>query len=183
MLDDPYYSCAPTVQLERPVALAGFLGSRVPLTGALLSAMTGLPLVDLDRAVEHEAGRSTQRIDRELGLGSRVVLEGRVLSRVLRERPPPIIALGYDTLNDEGLLALLRAQSRLLYIERGFDELRGAMSVDTAAARRGHPADVSGLRRLHARCLGGYAESPEVVRGTGRHPSRVAAEVLSLLRG
>ena len=169
--------------LDRPVALAGFLGARVPLTGAMLATGTGLPLVDLDRVVEHEAGRSLRRVPLELGAGAMAELEGRVLARVLQERPPPIIALGYDTLNDAGNRALLLRQAQLIYIRRGLEEMLAGMEQDTAAARRPRPVDRAGLEALLAQCVDGYAAAPEVLDASGRHPNRVAQALLSRLQG
>ena len=51
-----YYDPYPALYLDRPKVLVGPLGGGIALTGASVSAMLGLPFIDLDRLVEHSFG-------------------------------------------------------------------------------------------------------------------------------
>ena len=64
---DPYYSPQPLLILDRPVALVGFFGARLPQIAAVVSATTGVPLGDLERMIEHRTGRSLSRLVFESG--------------------------------------------------------------------------------------------------------------------
>ena len=142
MLDDPYYASAPIVIPDRPVVLSGPLSARVPLTGALLSTLTGLPLVDLERALAHEAGQSPARLRSELGSVVAARLAARLLDRVLRERPPPIIVLGPDTLEDPGCRARVLAGGRLFVLGDGDVPVEGGEGVALAGH---HPHRIAAL--------------------------------------
>ena len=79
-MDDPYYSYAPVLVTKRPIALAGFIGAQVPLTGAVLATLTGLPYIDLERHVEHDAGCAISALVATRGLDTLAAHERRVLS-------------------------------------------------------------------------------------------------------
>lgn len=167
---DPYDEAGPVVMPEHAVALVGHPGARVPLTGAMLSSLSGLPLADLDRLLEHASGRSLAHLWSEWGRPEVARLEAQILGRVLRERPPPVVVLGHDTLEDAACRSLVAAHARLFVIERAPAEVAGAR-VD----RSRRPAATGG---------GGWGAllEAETIAATGLHPHRVAAAVLSRLQ-
>ncbi|MFT4978306.1 MAG: shikimate kinase [Myxococcota bacterium] len=187
-MDDPYYSYAPTVVMARPLALAGFMGARVPLTGALLSAQTGLPFIDLDRHVEHDAGRSLVQLVHDRGAEAVAAHERRVLGRVLREQPPPIIALGHGTLTDPRTAAMLGA-AQIVFIRRPLDELFVQLTADIAEQGLGRfwplahrrPESAAALAELYGPHSGGYERAAWIIEASGQHPQRVARIVLDYL--
>lgn len=188
-MDDPYYSYAPTLMIDRPVALAGFMGARVPLTGAMLSTLTGLPFIDLDRHVEHDAGRSLARIVHERGAETLAGYERRVLARVLRESPPPIIALGHATLTDLRTRAMVQQRAQIIFIERPLGELFRHLTKDLSDQGPGRywpfalhrPEDAAALTALYGLHSGGYATAARTIHAQGLHPQRVARAILAHL--
>ena len=82
-----YYDPYPLLRLSRPVVLAGQIGCGARLVGRSLSARTGLPFAEVDRLIEHEAGRSLIRIAHEDGAAHIEHGALRVLER-LATRPP-----------------------------------------------------------------------------------------------
>ena len=88
-----YYDPFPRMSLSRPILIAGQLGSRTRLIGRSFCARTGLPFVDIDRKIEHEAGRSLIEIAGVEG-PARVANWARfMLDRFARERPRSVIVL------------------------------------------------------------------------------------------
>ncbi|MEL6345037.1 MAG: shikimate kinase [Myxococcota bacterium] len=188
MLDDPYYNYAPTVVFSRPVALVGFMGARVPLTGAILSAKTGLPYIDLARHVEHAAGRSQRRLVTERGLPELHAHERRILRRVLAESPPPIVSLGFSTLSDPETAAMVRRQATLFYIERNLAEMHRNLVEETTQSTgrywtfsRTPPETPDALSGLYAVHRATYEQGSRRIVAAGRHPNRIASEILSIL--
>ena len=47
---------------EKPIALIGFPGAEVPRIARAISMSTGLPLIELDRWIEHESGKSIPQL-------------------------------------------------------------------------------------------------------------------------
>ena len=188
-MDDPYYSVAPTMIVHRPVALVGFMGAGVPLIGATLSALTGLPFIDLDRHVEHDAGTSLARLARERGVDVLAAHERRVLSRVIREQPPPIVALGHAVLAEEKTRRLLAGKVHLIYIRRPLPVLHRTLARELeqqgvgrywplAQWRPDRPEALAGLLGVHRPH---YEAADHTVDASDAHPQRVARAVLRYL--
>ena len=113
-----YYDYHPTVHLERPLVLAGYLGEENRLLGLKLAALAGLPSTDLDRQIEHHAGRSIWDLVWNQGEASYRALERRYLVRLLRERPAGILSLGDGTLIDEDNRRLVEKEAHLVVLSR-----------------------------------------------------------------
>lgn len=183
-----YYGYQPLVTLEQPIAVAGFAGSRVDQTARLLSILTGLPLFLLDRAVEHQAGCSLGRLVASAGPRGRHTAEASLLPRPLRQRTPPVIALGDTTLLDPGVRWLLR-DTRVVYLHQELDEAAARIAVDHASAPSKHWHVLQGasptpealrerFEAVHAACM---ARADVTCPVDGRHPQRVAQDLLKRL--
>ena len=112
---DGYYDRLVTHSLDFPLALCGFIGAGVPETAAALCTLTGLPLIDIERQLEHQAGVSLhQNLDRpELRAA-----EANLIERALVHRPCAVIALRASSLNDHRIAALIEAKTTLIYLHR-----------------------------------------------------------------
>lgn len=111
-----YYDYAPTVSLARPVAFVGHPGCAYREVAYDLAALTGLPLHDVDRLVEHAAGQTLWSLVRQRGDGALSQLEGGVVPRCLTARPPGLVVLGEGALVDEQQLARVRAAAALVFL-------------------------------------------------------------------
>jgi len=188
VIQDPYYNYAPTVVLSRPVALIGFMGARVPLTGVNLATITGLPFIDLDRQVEHAAGRSLSRLVHERGVEALAGYERRMLGRALAESPPPIIAMGHATLSDPQTREMVMAGAEVFFIERDINEMYGHLMNELSQApgrfwpySHSRPANALAMT---PRCMlhePQYRGAHHHIRAHQRHPRKVAAEILEML--
>lgn len=113
-----YYDHHALVTIDKPVSLIGFSGAGVHRATYFLSSMTGLPFTDIDRQIEHFAGRSLAQIQIEEGEAAWRELERQVVLRSLRERPPRILCLGEGALLDAKVRKEVMLRSRLVYVRR-----------------------------------------------------------------
>ena len=111
-----YYDPHPTLSLPRPVAITGFFGVGAGLVGGILSQRTGLPFSEIDRWIEHEAGRSLSAIALEKGLSTLRALEKKLVARALKQSPPAIISLGDGALLDDATLKAVLAGAETFYL-------------------------------------------------------------------
>ena len=112
-----YYEPGPLVLLQRPVALIGFLGVDQHGLGRDLAALSGLPLIEVDRWIEHEAGQSLVALVQTQGIEALRQLEDRFLAQALAARPPGIVVLGDGALLKGANLRQVLAEATLVYLK------------------------------------------------------------------
>ena len=112
-----YYEHGPLVLLQRPVALIGFLGVDQHGLGRDLAALSGLPLIEVDRWIEHEAGQSLVALVQTQGIEVLRQLENRFLAQALATRPPGIVVLGDGALLKEANLRQVLDKATLVYLK------------------------------------------------------------------
>ena len=147
-----YYEHGPLVLLQRPVVLIGFLGVDQHGLGRDLAALSGLPLVEVDRWIEHEAGQSLVSLVQTQGIEALRQLEDRFLAQALTSRPPGIVVLGDGALIKEANLQQVLDKATLVYLKLSLAQhlleaappSRRAASAVVATARKhgGTPAAV-----------------------------------------
>jgi len=184
-----YYDPHPTLQLERALALCGFMGSGVRSVARGLSARTGLPLHDLQRSVESEAGMSWARILLEQGPEALAEAEARALDRALREAQPGIIALSHGALLDAGIRETALAHTQLIYLERPLPVLFQrvvtqllARPASIAEFMLGAPRNVDDLRPYFEAREPGYREAPVSLGARDLHDGDIVETLLAELR-
>ena len=104
-----YYDHYPLVRRDRHLALVGFMTEHSRDVGRRVASLSGLSLLDLDRLVEHDLGRSLSQLVDESGVEAWRHHEARLLQRALDDTPG-ILVLG------DG--ALLSEQNRTAVKER-----------------------------------------------------------------
>lgn len=112
-----YYEPVPLVLLQRPVALIGFPGVDQHGLGRDLAALSGLPLIEVDRWIEHAAGQSLVSLVQTQGIEALHQLEDRFLAQALTARPPGIVVLGDGALLKEANLRQVLAKATLVYLK------------------------------------------------------------------
>jgi shikimate kinase len=125
-MPDPldYYSHAPLVTPDRPVCLVGLPGSRWGSVARSVAMLSGLPLVWLDRGVEHRAGTSVDGVVLTRGgEAARLTHERALLPAALRQPYPQVIALSEITLTDAAMRDLVRATAVVVYLKRPVEAL------------------------------------------------------------
>ena len=112
-----YYEHGPLVLLQRPVVLIGFLGVDQHGLGRDLAALSGLPLIEVDRWIEHVAGQSLVSLVQTQGMEALRQLEDRFLAQALTTRPPGIVVLGDGALIKEANLRQVLDKATLVYLK------------------------------------------------------------------
>ncbi len=107
----------PTLHHPFRLALLGLRGAGKTSLGTRLSRRLGLPFIELDTLVEEEAGMPLPEIFELQGEAAYRILERRVLSRLLNKNRPFILAVGGGLVADPQSYALLRAQTRTLWLK------------------------------------------------------------------
>jgi shikimate kinase len=183
-----YYDCGPLVLLDRPVALTGFIGSKLPQIASSVVALTGLPLADLDRWIEHEAGTAVEGMVLRQGEIAMRRMESRLLDRALESRPPGIIVLGEGTLLDSDNRRKIRRHAKLVYIELSIFELYAALRAEWAHAPMKHchlfvdpPGDIAEVESLFKHRISSYRDADVLVRGSHKYTLDIAMDVIKIL--
>ncbi len=105
-----YYDYHPQVNLRCPLVLTGLTTDPARRLGHWLASTEGLPIIDLDRRVEHVAGESIWRLIGTQGEAPYRALEREALAAALRALPVGVIVGGDGlTLDDENRASIASA--------------------------------------------------------------------------
>ena len=186
---DGYYDHHPSVHLARPIVLWGFMGSLCDRVASSLGALTGLPSVDLDRRVEHRAGRSVSRIVLEEGSCEYRHVEQDALAQALSDRPFGVIALGEGALLHPGNLERLRAEATTVYLQWPLADLARNIrrELDQRPGRwpwfmqRGSVVTALGIQPMLDEREAAYRSADHTVACAGRTPPQIAIALKTLL--
>ncbi|TNE86762.1 MAG: hypothetical protein EP330_20905 [Deltaproteobacteria bacterium] len=181
-----YYSYAPMAQLSAPLFVCGLPGSEPAMTARVATMLTGLPLISVDRRVEHLASNAVELVEFREGRGARLALEAVVLDEALGRPKPQVIAGSSVTVSDPRLVSKLDVATWLL-LDMSVDEAMAAMQAQVDADRRKHYAIRAGgpidedlrpeLDALHAV----LTRSTHRVAVRGRTPLEVGQELAQRL--
>jgi XRE family transcriptional regulator, aerobic/anaerobic benzoate catabolism transcriptional regulator len=180
-----YYDYHPLRTLERPLVLAGPIGGPQRQVAHGLSARLGLPFVELDRWIEHDAGASLWEILAEGGEEPLRQWETDALARALRARPAGIVVLGPTALlHSDNLPAVLQGATlvalridlpNLYWFLRGREQDGGPQRHPFLP----HPLDsIDALRPLYETQQTALAEAHHTIDAVGKHPTRLTEELL-----
>ena len=155
---------------ERPIALLGVRGAGKSAVGAALARRLEVAFVELDQRIEQVAGLPLGELFALHGEAYYRRVEREVLTQLLADPPPMVLATGGSIVNDPTNYALLRARCRTVWLSarpedhwnrvvaqgdqrpmaenpHAFAELRALLAArDKLYARADHTIDTSGLR-------------------------------------
>jgi shikimate kinase len=175
--------------LDRPVVLVGVVGVGLSSIATTIGSLTGWSVTELDRRVEHEAGRSLAHARLKDGSGPVQERSRALLGRALRERPPALIAaraavLAHpDTVQDvlsKAVLVVLRAPPSVL--RAGAEALRRRSPGSVPEALPAGPVDAGTVLVWSTRLGALLPHAQVVVDVEGRSPLRPARAVIAALR-
>jgi shikimate kinase len=186
---DGYYDHHPSTQLDRPIVLWGFMGSLCDRVASSLGALTGLPSVDLDRRVEHRAGRSVSQLVLEAGSCEYRHVEQDVLTQALADRPYGVIALGEGALLHPGNLEAIRASACTVYLQWPLADLARNIrrELDQRPGRwpwfmqRGSVVTALGIQPMLQEREDAYRLAEHTIACAGRTPPQIAIGLKGIL--
>jgi shikimate kinase len=131
---------------ERPIALAGFMGVGKSSIGRTLAGMIDRPFVDSDSVIVQRLGMSIAAMFR-IGEERRFrQVEADVISELVADVPPKVIALGGGALVDPATLAVLLDRALLVHIRLPWESLEPLIPK----LRRGRPLlENSTIEEIH----------------------------------
>ncbi len=138
-----YYDPHPLVVLGRHLAIIGLLATETRAVGRRVAALSGLPFYDLDRAIEHQEGRSLRQLVTLSGEAGLRAAERSVLDRILDAEPRGILSLGDGALIDSASREAVATRTTLWALELELHECFWRVRALQAAAEDGrwHPVE------------------------------------------
>ena len=101
---------------RKPIALLGVRGAGKSAVGAALARKVDMPFVEVDREIEHAAGLPLGDIFTLHGEAYYRRVEREVLTRLLAEPTPMVLATGGSIVNDPTNYALLLRRAHTVYL-------------------------------------------------------------------
>lgn len=182
-----YYDYEPLLDLDRPLALAGYLSAETRVIGYRLAALTGLPSVDLDRTIEHFTGMSVWNLIWTEGEERYRELERRYLRSALDAKPAGILTLGDGALIDDDNRELVLAKSHLVTLELDlancYWRLKASPRTHQEFWHPLHDEPLDGVERLrpfHARRAPGMAAGHHRIPVRGKGLGEIVSELMAL---
>jgi XRE family aerobic/anaerobic benzoate catabolism transcriptional regulator len=177
LLDD-----APAASHPKPIALLGLRGAGKTSIGKRLARRMHVPFVELDRKIEERAGLALGEIFSLHGEQYYRRLEQEVLTDILREPSPMIIAAGGGLVTSADSFTLLRHGATTVWLRaRPSDYWDRVMRQGDRRPMRQHPQAKEALRDLVTRREALYAKADITIDTAGltvpEAVERVAREV------
>ncbi|HET7364479.1 MAG TPA: helix-turn-helix transcriptional regulator [Burkholderiales bacterium] len=164
--------------LEKPIALIGLRGAGKSTLGAKLAAALSLPFVELDRAVEKEAGAPLAEVFAMYGQDAFRRFERRALERVLAEQPRAVIATGGSLVTDPGTYDLLLERCRCIWLRANAqDHMTRVLAQGDIRPFKGRSAALDEIRKLLADRERLYGRAGSVVDTSGKSVRQALAEL------
>lgn len=180
---EDYYDPFPRMQLARPIVLGGQIGCGARLVARSLCARTGLPFVDVDRQIEHEAGASLDQLAQDQSPGRIAHWARMILERHSIQRPWSVIALDRAWPTSE-VTPLLRRKVDFVHIQRTPDfllpRMRKVLGVKGAWVAGGMTESIGNITEMNSlleRRSTLLAEAGILLDAGSRHELEIAAIV------
>jgi len=164
--------------VEKPIALIGLRGAGKSTLGAKLAASLSLPLVELDREVEKEAGAPLAEVFAMYGQDAFRRFERRALERVLAGEPRTVIATGGSLVTDPGTYELLLERCRCVWLKATAQEhMARVLAQGDTRPFKGRSGALDEIRKLLADRDRLYGRAGAVVDTSGKSVRQALAEL------
>ena len=168
--------------VEKPIALIGLRGAGKSTLGAKLAASLSLPLVELDREVEKEAGAPLAEVFAMYGQDAFRRFERRALERVLAGEPRTVIATGGSLVTDPGTYELLLERCRCVWLKATAQEhMARVLAQGDTRPFKGRSAALDEIRKLLADRDRLYGRAGAVVDTSGKSVRQALAELKRMI--
>jgi len=167
----------------RPVALLGVRGAGKSAVGSALARKLGMPFVEVDREIEQAAGLPLGEVFALHGEAYYRRVEREVLTRVLADATPAVLATGGSIVNDPTNYALLRARATTVWLRaRPEDHWNRVVAQGDQRPMAENPHAFEELRALLAARTKLYARADHVIDTSERTVRQVVADAAAALR-
>jgi len=180
-----YYDNHPSFIPEKPIALIGLPGAEVPRIARAITMTTGLPLIELERWIEHESGKSIPQVVLEDGGNGIHEIQSKLLRRALRSKPQSVIALGHRAMERAEDRQLILDLSTCFYVRRTIFELFQVLrhEVEEYPARyaefiMGPPESVQDLKSMYDEREAELLNATVILDTAGKSCAALGAEIL-----
>lgn len=165
----------------RPIALLGVRGAGKSAVGEALARKLGVAFVELDHMIEEAAGLPLSEVFAVHGEAYYRRVEREVLTRVLAQPGPMVLATGGSIVNDPTNYGLLRARCHTIWLRaRAEDHWNRVVAQGDQRPMAENPHAFAELRALLAAREKLYARAEHTVDTTGRRVAQVVAELAEL---
>jgi XRE family aerobic/anaerobic benzoate catabolism transcriptional regulator len=169
----------PPVGANKPIALLGVRGAGKSTIGAALARKLGVRFVEIDQEIEAATGLPLGEVFATHGEAYYRRVEREVLTRVLAEREPTVLATGGSIVNDPTNYALLRARARTIWLRaRPEDHWNRVVAQGDRRPMAENPHAFEELRALIAARHKLYARADQTIDTTGRRVPQVVAAIV-----
>lgn len=167
----------------RPIALLGVRGAGKSSVGALLARRLGVAFVELDQQIEQTAGLPLGEVFALHGETYYRRIEHDVLTQLLADPAPMVLATGGSIVQDPTNYDLLRARCRTIWLRaRAEDHWNRVVAQGDQRPMAENPHAFAELKALLASRDALYARAEHVVDTTGRPVAQLAAEISEQVR-
>ena len=171
---------APT---HKPIALLGVRGAGKSSVGAALARRLDVVFIELDQRIEQAAGLPLGELFALHGEAYYRRVEREVLTRLLADPSPAVLATGGSIVNDPTNYALLRTRATTVWLHaRAEDHWNRVVAQGDQRPMAENPHAFAELRALLAARDKLYARADHTIDTTTRRIPQVAAAIAELVR-
>ena len=173
---------AEAVEAARPVALLGVRGAGKSTIGVALARKLGWRFVEVDREIEQAAGLPLGDVFAVHGEAYYRRVEREVLTRLLADPAPSVLATGGSIVNDPASYALLRARATTIWLRAApEDHWNRVVAQGDQRPMAENPHAFEELRALLAARAKLYARANHVLDTSERTVRQVVADACELV--
>jgi XRE family aerobic/anaerobic benzoate catabolism transcriptional regulator len=167
-----------TEPAHKPIALLGVRGAGKSTVGAALAKKLDRRFVELDREIEAATGLSLGDVFTLHGEAYYRRVEREVLTRVLADSTPTVLATGGSIVNDPTTFALLRSRAQTIFLHaKPEDHWNRVVAQGDQRPMAENPHAFEELRGLIAARSKLYARADRTIETSGRTVKQVVAEI------
>ncbi len=164
--------------VDKPIALLGVRGAGKSAVGEALAKKIGVAFVELDQQIEQASGLPLSEVFALHGVAYYRRVEREVLTRILAQPSPMVLATGGSIVNDPTNYGLLRSRCRTVWLRAtAEDHWNRVVAQGDQRPMAENPHAFAELRALMTAREKLYARAEHTVDTTGRRVAQVVAAI------
>jgi XRE family aerobic/anaerobic benzoate catabolism transcriptional regulator len=168
---------------HKPIALLGVRGAGKSAVGEALAKKLGVAFVELDQRIEQASGLPLGEVFALHGEAYYRRLEREVLTQLLADPSPMVLATGGSIVNDPTNYALLRSRCRTVWLRaRAEDHWNRVVAQGDQRPMAENPHAFAELRALMTAREKLYARAEHVVETSGRRIPQIVGAIAEVVQ-